>query len=272
MTKDNSQIIDATVHNLLDMFQSGDFPAQLAFSIIRKHEGDIIPSDSWSFGNIGIMLAHSTQDARGFQQWAAVDRHVIKGRKAFHIFAPLTRKVKETDSITGEVSEKIIIFGFRPIPVFRYEDTDGAPLPSFDYTPKTFPPFFDVASKLNISVEYRPLLANFLGRFSKNSAKIQLCSQDAFVYYHELSHAVNSTFADLNDDPDKAEIVAEFSAAVLASLTGFNGYECQAFHYIQHYCNDFSNDAVLKKILSVLSDVQKIVSIILDTTNDSVTC
>ena len=173
----------------------------------------------------------------------------------------MTKKVTETDAETGEETTKVLVCGFRPLPVFRYEDTEGEPLPDYDYKPKTYPPFFDVAEKLGVSVEYRPMRGNFLGRYSAGTTSIQLCSQDAHVYYHELAHAVHNTFVDLKTyNTDKAEIVAEFTASVLCELTNITGYEMQSYEYIKRYCGGAEKpEGILKKIMGVLSEVEKIV-------------
>ncbi len=258
---EKEKIIEAAVTKLMTMFQSDDFPAQLATTIIRKSEADVIPSDSWSIGNRFLMSAQHTGDARGYNQWLEVKRQVKKGSKAIYIFAPLTKKVTEKDDETGEETTKVIVYGFRPLPVFRYEDTEGEPLPDYGYKPKKYPPFFDVAEKLGVSVEYRPLRANFLGRYIANTGQIQLYSQDAHVYYHELAHAIHNTFVDLKTyNKDKAEIVAEFTASVLCELTNTTGYETQSYEYIRHYCGgEEKPEGVLKKIMGVLSEVEKIV-------------
>ena len=271
MKKDTATIIQAAVTSLLTSFQREDFPVKAANTFIRKQAGDTIPADSWSFSNRMLMTSQGTEDARGFTQWQAVNRHVKKGASAIYIFAPLTKKIEEKNESTGEISVKIIITGFKPIPVFRVEDTDGEPLPVFDYAPKTFPPFFDVADKIGLSVEYTPLRSNFLGRFLSNTSTLELCSEDAVVYYHELAHAVHNSFVNLATyNKDKAEIVAEFSACTLCELSGINGYQWQGYEYIRHYCsNESDNNKILKKIMSILSDVEKIVSIVLDTTTDT---
>ena len=264
---DKASIIKEAVDKLMTMFKSGEFPAQLATTIIRKSEADVIPSDSWSIGNRILMTAQNTGDARGYNQWQEVGRQVKKGSKAIYIFAPLTKKVTETDAETGEETTKVIVYGFRPLPVFRYEDTEGEPLPDYDYKPKTYPPFFNVAEKLGISVKYRPMRGNFLGRYSAGTTSIQLCSQDAHVYYHELAHAIHNTFVDLKTyDTDKAEIVAEFTACVLCELTKITGYETQGYEYIKRYCGGEKKlEGVLKKIMGVLSDVEKIVLTVINT-------
>lgn len=269
---DKTTIIKTAVKTLMATFESGNFPAQIATTIIRKHEGDDIPSDKWTFANRLLMSAQGTNDARGYKQWQQVNRQVKRGSLAIHIFAPLTRKITETDENTGEETSRIIVTGFRPIPVFRYEDTEGEPLPAFDYKPKVYPPFFDVAEKLGLKVEYRPMRANYLGKYVSNTKSIELDSQDAVVFYHELSHAVHDTFVDLKSyDKAKAEIVAEFSAVTLCELSGISGYQSQGYDYIKNYCaGDAKPETVLKKIMGVLNDVEKIVSIVLEATEDKV--
>lgn len=268
---DKATIINEAVNKLMTTFKSGNFPAQIALTVIRKHEGDTIPADGWSFANRFWASLQGTYDARGFNQWKQVGRSVKRGSKAIHIFAPTTRKVTETDT-NGEETEKVIVTGFRPIPVFRYEDTEGEPLPTFDYKPKIYPPFFDVAEKIGVTVEYRPMRSNHYGRYRSGTKAIELDSQDAVVYYHELAHAVHNTFVDLKTYPkDKAEIVAEFTAVTLCELSGISGYQSQAYEYIKHYCEgDAKPEKVLRKIMGVLNDVKKIVAIVLDATEDKI--
>ncbi|MBQ4494265.1 MAG: hypothetical protein II968_00705 [Selenomonadaceae bacterium] len=266
---DKAKIIQSAITTLMAMFASGNFPAQVAMSVIRKQAGDHIPSDSWSLGNRLLMAAQGSNDARGYKQWQEVGRYVKKGSHAIHIFAPLTKKIKDKDEITGEETEQIKIFGFRPIPVFRYEDTEGELLPTFDYAPKTYSPFFDVAEKLGVKVEYKALRSDYYGRYTSGQGKIELCSEDAVVYYHELAHAVHDTFVDLKTcDKAKKEIVAELSALILCEISGISGYQWQGFKYIGAYCADSKPETVLKKIMGVLNDVEKIVSIVLDATED----
>ena len=270
MSKDKATIIKEAVSKLFTAFKNEDFPNKLAHSIIRKHDADIIPSDRWSLGNRTLMFSANTADARGYKQWLEVGRQVRKGSKAVYIFAPLTKKVTETNEVSGEEEERIIVVGFTTVPVFRYEDTDGEELPHFDYRPQEYPRFFDVAKKLNLTVEYRPLSANYLGRYMPQLSLIQLCSWDNNVYYHELSHAVHNTFVDLATyDRNKAEIVAEFSACVLSELSNSSGgYEFQGHEYLKKYCGNDKPEQILKKIMGVLNDVEKVVEIILDTTEE----
>lgn len=258
--------LNEAVKNLMEMFKNQKFPEKVAFTIIQRRNADSAtkPSDRWSIGNLLIMaFIGKTEDARTYKQWKAVKRYVKRGSKAFNIFAPVTHKVKKADTDNSE--DEYILVGFRALPVFRYEDTDGEPLQQYDYTPPELPPFFDVAEKLGLTVKWQPFDNQAYGWFSPNSNSITLSSQDAFIYFHELAHAVNATFEDLNKNRNKAEIVADLTAAVLCELQGISGYQRQTYYYIQQYCQDKSDNGVIKAILSVLNDVEKIVTIIIDT-------
>ena len=272
MNKD--QIIKNAVDSLMNMFRTGKLPEAVAFSIIRRSPGDEIPSDKWSVGNRVLQMLQGTEDSRGFKMWAEKGRSVKKGAHAIWIFSPLTFKVKEMDEKTGKEVEKVIVKGFRPIPVYRVEDTEGKPLPERpDYTPEQKPTFFDAADKLGIDVHYTPFKTNFLGRYSVRTNSIRLCSEDAVVYYHELSHAVHATFVDLRAfDRKKAEVVAEFSALVLANIAGVSGFEKQGFDYINEYARDHKPGNVLREIMSVLNDVEKIVNTVLAVSDDAPMC
>ena len=71
-----------------------------------------------------MWLIGRTDAAATFLQWKNLNRRVVKNAKAFPIFSPVTAKVrKQKDDGTEE--EKIIIRGFRAVPVFRIEDTIG---------------------------------------------------------------------------------------------------------------------------------------------------
>lgn len=266
----NEAKIKGAVDSLLQMYESGNLPEKIAWSIIRRRGDEpVIPSDSWSLGNLAIMYSQNCDDARGYKQWQQVGRSVKKGAKALYILGPCTRKIKEKDKLTGEEKERVIITGFRPIPVFNIEDTDGKPVPQVDYTPQKLPPLWSAAETLGIPVRYAPLYRNALGTFKLSGQKIELYAEDPGVYFHELGHAVHHCFVqDLRTvEPEIAEMTAEFSAMVLCQLTGDTGYVKQGFEYIQHYAHSNKPDSTMKLIMSVLSDTEKIVNIILDAAN-----
>lgn len=267
---DKNELVKDAVEKLLQMFESGKFSEAVAMSVIRKREGEAIPSDKWSLGNRLLMRMQGTEDARGYKQWQKCGRQVKKGTKAIYIFSPATKIVKETNT-EGEEEKKLIIKGFYPTSVFRYEDTEGEKLPEYDYKPKKYPPFFDVAEKFGIEVSYKPLKYDYYGKYNKNNDSIELCSESAVTYYHELAHALDNR---LNGELKKSserrnEIVAEFTAVVLCQLSGIEGYEDQSYRYIKSYCeNEKSDNAILKSIMKILSDVEKIVEEVLEVSED----
>lgn len=257
--KSKEIIIREAADGLMEMFRSGQMPEAIALTIIKRQQGDDQPSFHWSIGNQILMFFQGTSDARGFRQWQEVNRYVKKGVRAIHILGPMTKKIKEK-SENGQETEKIIITGFKAIPVFRFEDTDGKPLEKPDYTPSELPPFWGIAEHLGVTVEYTAISGNYYGAYSPSKNKITLCSQDAFVYFHELAHAVHSSIKELKAGQDaEEEIVAEMSACVLCHLQGIKGYESQAFNYIQSYIAKMKEQDVLKAIMRVLSEIEAVV-------------
>lgn len=248
---------DEVVQELLAMFERQDFPEQVALTIIRKKQGGNLPSDKWSITNRIIMhVVGDTEDARGYKQWQSVGRQVKKGSKAFDIIAPLTKKSHNDE--TGE--DEVIVYGYRSVPVFRFEDTDGAEVPTVDYTPENLPPFLDVAEKMGIKVRWKPAYIPAYGYYRLSDKTITLCSQDYVVYFHELAHAIHDTIEPLATVPDdKAEVVAELTAAILAEMVGVKGYEVQSYNYIMRYVDGKDSKAIMKAITGVLNLIEKIV-------------
>ena len=246
---------EEVVPTLLGMFASEKFPEQFALTFIQRTKP--IPSDHWSLLNRLIMrIVGQTDDARTYKQWKAVNRQVLKGQKAFSIIAPVTKKVHNDETDEDEVK----LIGFRPLPVFAYEATDGEELPDYDCKPAQLPPFFDAAEALGVKIRWKPIERNSYGYYSLRDNSITLHSQDYCVFYHELGHAVTDTITPLRDMPiAKAEIVAELTAAVLCEMTGISGYQQQSYEYIQAYVKDKEPKATMKAINEVLSLVEQIV-------------
>ncbi len=90
-----------------------------------------------SFGNILLVLSSrpAAQRVATFQAWLRMGRHVRKGEKAVHILAPVfRRRTEDADSSSSAGSEEEPakrLAGFRLLPVFTEEQTEGDPLPSF---------------------------------------------------------------------------------------------------------------------------------------------
>lgn len=258
--------IAETTQKLLDLFRSGQAPATIARSVIRRKAGDLSrPSDSWSLSNQILMVISGTQDARGYQQWQEVGRHVKKGAKAVYILAPCTKTFTDKDPETGEEVKKTIITGFRFIPVFRYEDTEGEPLRVVDYTPAELPPLYDVAVRLGISVRWAAYGGREYGYCTTDGKNIVLKSEDVSVFFHELAHAAHGRFKKQKGGQHRdQETVAEMTAAVLCEMYGYREYIGNCWSYIRAY-NDRDPEQALRGIMGVLADVEKCLELILGT-------
>lgn len=251
------------LHSVIAMFETGDLPAAVARTMIRPKPGHKKPSDSWSLGNKILMFLNGTDDARGFKQWQNVGRSVNKGAKAFYILAPAKRKVtrKVTDEETGEEKEeeRAIITGFREVPVFRCEDTEGDPIPKPEYDPLTPPPLQEIARKFGVQeIRYEPGDGNCYGFFSwGNGKRIVLHTYDVKTWFHELGHAIHATFREMKGGQiPEQEIVAEVFAAAMCEFYGIRGYHFHAWQYVQAFSGE-EPQAALKSVFRVLSDVEK---------------
>ncbi len=244
---------------LLEMFESGDVGENVARTVIRK-QNNHRPSDVWSISNQMLMLLAGTEDARGYRQWEKVGRTVNKGAKAFYILAPLTRKIKEDNG-----TEKVIMFGFKGVPVFRVEDTTGEPVVTPEYQPVEMPPLMDVAQRFGVDVSYAPFVGDAYGAYYPGLDRITLYTQDEGVFFHELAHAAHARVEKLvGGQNPRQEIVAETVASVLCVMYGFecNGYLGQAKAYIEMYAQ---GKGALQAVTGVLKTVEKVLAEILGT-------
>ena len=266
-----SEITTKTIQQLLQAFQTQEFPENVAYVIIRRSPDElrIFPCRRWSFLNTMIMVSNQTDTAMGFRQWNALNRHVVKGTRAFHILVPLLKRytpepAPDTDTDdASEVTQRV--YGFKAVPVFRYEDTDGEPLPVKEsYKPVHAPAFIEVAKNIGVQIDYGPVYANFLGYYASAEKRIHLCSHTDVVFFHELAHAMHD-YLGLADaaDRQRKEIVAEFSAAVLARIAGLTGYEGNAYQYIARYADGDSPEQVLRHIAAVIKDIEAVVTAVL---------
>ena len=256
---DHDRITEIT-SKLLTMFESGELPQAVARTVIVRSMVNR-PSDHWSLTNRLIMwLVGMTEDARGFRQWQQANRQVIKGAKAFYILAPLQRTIRQEmeDLTTGqkEVITRNMITGFRAVPVFRLEDTEGEPVPDQDYSPAELPPLYDLALRYG-EVKYMPM-AGAYGAASPDGT-IFLGSHDVDVFFHELAHQVHRDIRGSLKPGQHSdqELVAEMSACVLCELYGYSGYLRQGWDYMKYY-SDKDPLVTLKAIIAVLNEVEEV--------------
>lgn len=249
---------------LLNLFESGQAPAAITKSVIEARTSDR-PAAKWSIGNRMILAIAGTEDARGFNQWKEVGRYVKKGAHAVYILAPNTKVITEKNKDTGEDEKHSIVTGFRYIPVFRVEDTEGKPLPApADYRPDVMPPLYDVAVAMGINVQWAPTNGSEYGHCTVDGRNIVLRTHEVCTFFHELGHAAHGKIKPLKGGQHAdQETVAQMVSETLCQMYGYNQYTGNTWQYVKSYAHGDPVKAI-KQILAVLNDIEESINIILD--------
>ena len=108
-----AELLAANVEKLIN---GAEYRAALSF----RHQ-----LHRYSFRNVWLIYCQNPDASMvaGYRKWQELGRQVRKGEKSLAIFAPMTRKDKET----GELE----VFGFRSASVFDVSQTEGEPVPEF---------------------------------------------------------------------------------------------------------------------------------------------
>ena len=245
-------------------------PAALAPIFIRR--GDDAPCRKWSWHNQLLVALCGTVDARGIRQWNKAGRKVKKGSGAIWILAPCIKKVAE-EGDDGQDRERQIIYGFRSVPVFAVEDTEGDALPEgddrYDSWVKELP-LKEVAEAWAINVgTFSHGGEDPLGYYryaSTGRQAIMLGVENLSTFCHELVHAADHRLTNLKGEKWHKEIVAELGGAILLECLGMS-HDADlggAFSYIEQYARDAKVDTV-RACIQVLDRVCNCVKLILDT-------
>ncbi|MCI0469311.1 MAG: ssDNA-binding domain-containing protein [Nitrospirae bacterium] len=247
----SSDRIKEAMETLLKIFDDDNLE-KAAKAVFR---GGDIPADKWSFLNRLLMYLNNTEDARGFRQWQAVGRHVKKGSKAFYILAPMLKKV--IDEKTTE--EKQRLAGFKAIPIFRFEDTEGEPILRENFKVNVPCEFKGIIQELGLKVKPVRFCGSSYGSYNLLNKEISLASPEIDVFLHELSHAVDDRLTGLKMGQRKdQEVTAEFSAAVIAHLMGYKIPLGNVREYIEGYS--------FRELMNCLGRIEKIVSYVIERT------
>jgi len=262
--------IEEMAENVIRAFESGTLVETYQIRYLRRGKTDR-PSGSWSFMNQMFMLFGGTQDARGMAQWRNVGRRVKAGSRAVWILAPIRRSFRvEHESIDPATGERTVtqetrqaLVGFKGLPVFRLEDTEGdpLPLPGAEHAPAEPPPLADVAASLGLRVRYAGGTSGYYGYYSGRESLIHLKTHDNGVWWHELAHAMDDRLhGPLKGGQDSMqEIVAETSAAILARMYGHEPYIGRAAAYVRGYAH-----GDMKRVWSLVARICRVVEGILD--------
>ena len=257
----------AVADRIIEAFREPDqLPKALAPAFIHRKSDS--PCRRWSFYNQLLVALAQTGDARGFKQWKEAGRKVKKGSKALWILGPCLKTIKDKDC-AGDEKAKQILFGFRSIPVFRVEDTEGEALPEDEYADwiKQLP-LIEVAESWNIHVDtvsHRD--GDPLGYYQYGSASqaIVLSTENAATWLHELTHAADHRIGGLKEAKWHKEVVAELGAAVLAQCLGLERESDLggAYEYVKSYSSR-AGIAPVRACIDVLNRVCSCVTLILD--------
>ena len=260
----------AVAARILDAFRQPErLPKALAPVFI--HRADDVPCRKWSWHNQLIAALSGTTDARGIRQWNAVGRKVVKGSKSIWILAPCTKRIAKKDD-DGEETARTVIYGFRSVPVFAVEDTDGEPLPETDDGYAEWVqqlPLIEVAEAWGIHVgSYTHTGDSPLGYYQHGSAvgqAIMLGTENLSTWTHELVHAADHRLTNLAGRKSHKEIVAELGGAIVLECLGMphDADLGGAFNYIERYVRD-ENIPTVKACIQVLDRICNAVQLIFD--------
>lgn len=241
---------------VLKQFKSGDLSP--ITRVAHIHLDDKAPAKKWSLSNKVLAYAQSGElDCRGYKQWEQAGRLVKKGEKAVYILRPVLVHMRKKDS--EELEEKFTCIGFSTVPVFAVSSTEGSSAVSV-YDPVKYPPLYEIAQKLGVSVEYAPVSDNKLGDCLTDGSKIRLGSHDARIFFHELAHAIHARIdGELKGGQHaRQETIAEFTSVILMDLYGFEDNTGNAWNYISQYSED-----PLLAITKAMGTVEKVLKVLL---------
>ena len=255
---------------IIDAFKC---PEQLpkALAPLFIHRKDDVPCRRWSWHNQLMVALSGSTDARGFRQWNQVERKVKKGCHAIWILAPCIKKVTEEDD-NGTEKKRQIVYGFRSVPVFAVEDTQGEPLPESDDNYDSWVkelPLMEVAESWDITVgTYTGNENTPLGYFQygMTSQAVMLGVENLSTWAHEMVHAADHRLGDQKHEKWRSEVIAELGGAILLECLSMK-HDADlggAYGYIRSYAESAKKDTV-RACIEVLDRVCNCVKLILDT-------
>lgn len=264
---------NAIAERIVNAFKQPDALPQ-ALAPIFIHRKDDVPCRRWSWHNQLVTALCGAMDARGIKQWASVGRKLKKGCHAIWILAPCIKKLEE-EGDDGKKKERQVLYGFRSVPVFAVEDTEGDPLPQSDDGYDAWVrelPLLEVARDWNIAVgAYSGSETTPLGYFQfgvSGQEAVMLGVENLSTWAHEMVHAADHRLMShaLRTDRANREIVAELGGAILLTCLGME-HDADlggAYGYIQRYAEESKKD-VVRACIEVLDRTCNSVKLILDT-------
>ena len=158
---------EAAAQRILRAFEdTNSLPKPLAQVFIRRNGRPHYRK--WSWGNQLLVVLHNYTDARTFNQWQEVGRKRQEGREGVLHPRPVDEEAAKRNK---PARRRSIIVGFKGLPVFGLEQTEGTPLPAGDANIEKWVdslPLLDVAKRWGLSVRaVDGAWADFLGCYRR---------------------------------------------------------------------------------------------------------
>jgi antirestriction protein ArdC len=253
----HSELIDQLTEGIANLTSSTQWQDYLNFQS-RFHR--------YSFGNV-LLIALQCPDATrvaGFNGWKKSNRFVRKGEKAIWILAPLVYKNPEAEEGEGDR----VIRGFKFVPVFDADQTDGEELPTVcaridgDDTAGHYAQLVTVAESLGFTVEDHEFGGATNGDCSHCDHRIRVethntGAQRVKTLAHEIAHALlHESF----ESRALAELEAESVAYVVCRSLGIDSGD-YSFGYVATWAG--GGDEAITGIKASCERIQKSAATIL---------
>lgn len=238
---------EAVGNQIVDLFKSGELPKALAPVFLRcggRH------ADGYSWSNQLIVALRGFSDAMSYGKpangkkpatgWVSVGRQVRGGERATSILAPCKGKRKITDADTGEAEDRMVVYGFRGVPVFGLEQTDVIDEKLWEkHKPDNAKTqeFLDGLPLREVAGEWGLQLQAYSGRDGGahgwyrgghlGPTAIAIGVENVSTFAHELVHAADDLNGTMNRggrhsrEYEDGEVVAELGGAILLYSLGY---------------------------------------------------
>lgn len=228
---------------------------------------------SYSFGNCLLIRCQRPCATRvaGFHTWRRLGRTVRRGEKGIWILAPITRRI--VDEATGDACEpraRRVLSGFKAVPVFDIEQTDGQPPPLLpaerlrgEAPGSVFEQLVEVAGDIGYMVteDRLPGARNGDCSYADRHIRVEMTNDSAQrvkTLTHELAHAM---LHEGSGDRSRAELEAESIAYVVCRAIGIDA-GAYSFGYVASWAG--GGDKAITGIKVAATSIQQTADRILE--------
>jgi hypothetical protein len=216
----------------------------------------------YSARNVFLILFQRPEATRvaGYTTWQKLGRQVRRGESGITIFAPAPFKQTTTDTITGEVTEELIL-RFKTATVFDIAQTVGEPLPTIKLgeivgsAPSgAYAVLVDFAASIGYTIVPHPENDEAEGRcnYGEKTISVQTATPERMLHVliHELAHALTAASRQAHDRTER-ETIAEGVAFVVCTAIGLDaaGY---SFPYIAGYAGQKHGAAIITRLMDII--------------------